>query len=459
MNESIKKWFEKNSQSVVDLTYDLWSHPELAYHEHHGCEVVAEFMRGQGFSVKEVAADDFHNPDAKANCVIATWGEGKPVIGILGELDCLPGLGQEAVPYRKPIPGPGHGCSHNLMGGGCVAAASSLKAAMEAEGLKGTIKLVDCPAEEAGDGKVRLARQGVFSDMDVCLSYHPDNSHFDFNAWECMAIMHLNIEFHGVAAHAAVAPWCGRSALDAAELMNIGVQYLREHMTRDCSIHYVYRDGGLAPNVVPDYAALNYYVRAADENLDDLFRRVIQIAKGAAMMTETTMEWSIENATSGFIPNLALNHIVYDAALKIPKLEFSEEDYAFAKTIYENATGKIAPEDPEQLISTTLMVPQDVPEFVSGSTDVGDVSHIVPIMHLTGSGRVMGLPSHHWTVTATAGMEIGQKATLYSYKILAQAGYDMIKNPELIERARAEFHEKNKEPYISREERDYSEMK
>ena len=247
--------------------------------------------------------------------------------------------------------------------------------------------------------------------------------------------------------------------MDAAELMNVGIQYLREHITPDCSLHYIYRDAGTAPNIVPDHASLDYYVRAADGNLDDLLRRVIQVAKGAELMTETKMEWHIRNATSGFIPNIALNHIVYNAALKIPKLEFCEEDYEFAREIYRNATGKEPPEEREELISTTLKEPCDETVFQTGSTDVGDVSHIVPVMHLQGSGRVMGLPSHHWTVTATAGMGIGQKAMLYSYKILAQAGYDMVKNPSLVETVRREFMKKSKEPYESREDRDYSELK
>lgn len=455
MNKEIKKWFEKNGQAVIDLTYDLWSHPEVAFREYHGCQAVAEFMENQGFTVTKVAAEAFADANVKPNTVIATWGTGKPVIGILGELDGLPGLGQEAVPYQKPIDGAGHGCSHNLMGGGCVAAASALKYAMEKEGLSGTIKLVDCPAEEAGSGKVFLARKEVFSDMDVCLSYHPDNSPFIFDAWECMAVMHLSIEFQGIAAHAAMMPWKGRSALDAAELMNIGVQYLREHITDDCSLHYVYRDGGMAPNIVPEYAALDYYVRAADDNLDDLLRRVLLIAEGAAMMTETKVNWNVESATCGFIPNITLNHIVYEAAKKIPALEYSSVDYQFARTMFSNATGREPPEEREELIGTKLKPPCDNIEFTPGSTDVADVSHIVPVMHLTGSGRVMGLPSHHWTVTATAGMEIGQKAMLFSYKVLAQAGYDLIKNPQDITKVRNEFKERNHKPYVSRMDCDY----
>ena len=453
MNEVMKDWFVRNSQSVVDLTLDLWNHPELAFHEYHACESVAAFMENQGFSVEKIAAEAFENPEARPNTVIATWGRGKPVIGILGELDGLPGLGQEAVPYPKPIAGSGHGCSHNLMGGGCVAAASALKQAMEEEGLEGTIKLVDCPAEEAGSGKVFLARNGVFSDMDVCLSYHPDNSPFIFDAWECMAVTHLLIEFHGVAAHAAMMPWKGRSALDGAELMNIGVQYLREHITDDCSLHYVYRNGGQAANIVPEYAALDYYVRAADENLDDLLRRVLRIAEGAAMMTETTVQWQIASATCGFIPNIALNHVVYEAAQKVPALKFTEEDYEFARTMFEKATGMKAPQEQEQLIASTLKPPCDKVNFTPGSTDVADVSHLVPVMHLTGSGRVMGLPSHHWTVTAAAGMGIGQKAMLYSYQVLAQAGYDLLKDPQALAVVRQEFKERNSKPYVSRMDR------
>ena len=453
MNDEIRKWFEENGQAVIDLTYDLWSHPELAYHEYHGCRAVAEFMRKQGFTVETRAAEDFFNKEAEPNTVIATWGFGKPVIGILGELDGLPGLGQEAVPYPKPIEGPGHGCSHNLMGGGCVAAAAALKAAMEKEGLKGTVKLVDCPAEEAGSGKVDLARNGVFDDMDLCLSYHPDNSPFLFDAWECMAVLHMNVQFRGISAHAAMMPWKGRSALDGAELMNIGVQFLREHMTQDCSLHYVYRDGGMAPNIVPEYASLDYYVRAADENLDDLLRRVLLIAKGAAMMTETEVSWDIKSATCGFIPNITLNHIVYEAAKKIPALRFTEEEYDFARQMYKNATGLDAPEEAEQVIATGLKPPCDQIKFTPGSTDIADVSHIIPVMHLTGSGRVMGLPSHHWTVTAAAGMGIGQKAMLFSYKVLAQAGYDILKNPDALEAVKKEFRQRCTEPYVSRMER------
>lgn len=455
MNVAIKEWFEQNGQAVVDLTYDLWCHPELAFHEYHGCQVVAAFMREQGFTVNERAAEAFNDSNAKPNTVIATWGNGSPVIGILGELDGLPGLGQEAVPYPKPIAGAGHGCSHNLMGGGCVAAASALKYAMEKEGLSGTVKLVDCPAEEAGSGKVFLARNDVFSDMDVCLSYHPDHSPFIFDAWECQAVTHLQLDFHGVAAHAAMMPWKGRSALDAAELMNIGVQYLREHITDDCSLHYVYRDGGEAPNIVPDHAALDYYVRAADENLDDLLRRVFLIAKGAALMTETDVEWQVKSATCGFIPNIALNHIVYEAAQKIPALKFDERDYQFASIMFQNAAGCQAPKEPEQLIATELKPPCDETTFTPGSTDVADVSHIVPVMHLTGSGRVMGLPSHHWTVTSAAGMSIGQKAMLFSYKVLAQAGYDLLKNPQSLAAVRKEFQERNSKPYVSRMDREY----
>lgn len=455
MNKAIGAWFEENSQKVIDLTLDLWNHPELAYHEYHGCQKVAEFMRNQGFQVKTAAAEAFHDEKARPNTVIATWGSGKPVIGILGELDGLPGLGQEAVPYPKPIEGSGHGCSHNLMGGDCVAAASALKQAMEEEGLSGTIKLVDCPAEEVGSGKVDLARNGVFSDMDVCLSYHPDNSPFILDAWECMAVMHLLVEFHGEAAHAAMMPWKGRSALDAAELMNIGVQYLREHITSDCSLHYVYRDGGVAPNIVPEHASLDYYVRAADENLDDLLRRVLLIANGAAMMTETKVEWHIVSATCGFVPNIALNHVVYEAAKKIPPLEYTQEEYEFARCMYCNATGEVAPADPEQVLATKLKPPCDEVIFTPGSTDIADVSHIVPLTHLMGGGRVMGLPSHHWTVTAAAGMGIGQKAMLFSYKALAQAGYDLIKDAEALEKVREEFRNKNTKAYASRMDRDY----
>ncbi|MGI6096855.1 MAG: amidohydrolase [Dethiobacteria bacterium] len=455
MNEAIKEWFDRYPEETIALTYDLWSHPELGLKEYHACKAVAKFMRKQGFEVKEVAAEDYHNPKAEPNTVIATWGSGKPVIGIIGELDALPDLGQEAVPYHAPIPGPGHGCSHNLMGGGSVSAASALKYAMEKEGLKGTVKFVDCPAEEIGCGKVHLARNGVFSDMDICLSYHPDNSEFIFDASEFAAVTTVIFEFTGIATHAAVKPWDGRSALDAAELMNIGVQYLREHITEDCSLHYIYTNGGQAPNIVPKYAALKYFIRAKEENIDDLMRRVFLIAEGAAKMTETSVRWHIHNATHGFIPNKALNRIVYEAAKKIPPLKYTEEDYEFARTMFKNFTGRAPPKDKEQLIATTLREPTGHATYCKGSNDISDVSHIVPVTHVRGGGRVIGLPSHHWTVTASAAVGIGQKAMLFAYKFIAQAGYDCLTNPELLKKVRDEFESLNLPPYRSRMESVY----
>lgn len=456
MNGYIKEWFDKEENSVIELSDELWSNPEVSYKEYHACEVVSDFMRKQGFKVSNYAAEDFKNPDARPNTVIATWGEGRPIIGILGEMDGLPGLGQQNVPYEKSIAGPGHGCGHNLIGGGCVAAASALKNAMEKEGLSGTIKLVDCPAEEVGSGKVDLAKNGVFSDMDVCLSYHPDNTDFIFDAWECQAIVHMIIKYSGKSSHAAMAPWKGRSALDAAELMNIGVQYLREHITQDCSLHYVYRHAGDSPNIVPNKAILDYYIRASDENLDDLLSRVLLIVNGAAMMTETKAEWEILSGTYGFIPNIELNHAVYNSARKIPPLEFTDEEYDFASIIYQNVMGKDAPKKKEDLLPTKLKPPCDEVEFTYGSTDVADVSHIVPVMHLTGSGRVKDLPSHHWSVTSVSGMSIGHKAMIYGYKIIAQAGYDLLTNPEVLKKVKEEFSERNGKEYIYKVDRDYS---
>lgn len=450
MNNAIKEWFDKYSEETVALTYDLWSHPELGLKEYHACKSVAAFMRKQGFDVKEVAAEDYTNPDAKPNSVIATWGSSKPVIGILGELDALPGLGQEAVPYKSPIPGPGHGCSHNLMGGGSVAAASALKYAMEKEGLKGTIKFVDCPAEEIGCGKVHLAKNGVFNDMEVCFSYHPDNSAFIFDASAFAAVTDVTFEFTGIATHAAVKAYDGRSALDAAELMNVGMQFLREHVTDDCCYHYIYTDGGQAPNIVPEYAALNYFIRAKDENIDDLMCRVFLVAKGAAQMTETSVKWKVNSATHGFVPNNSLNHIVYEAATKIPPIEYADKDYQFAKTMIENFTHKDAPTEHEELIATTLVAPTGFAPYCKGSNDISDVSHIVPVTHVRGGGRGLGLPSHHWTVTASAAVGIGQKAMLFAYKFVAQAGYDYLKDPQLIQKVQDEFKSRNVPRYVSR---------
>ena len=324
MNRSIAEWFDQNEKDVRALMHDIWEHPELGLEEEYASRAVGKYMVAQGFSVELRNAEKYEDLDAKPNTVIATWGTGKPVIGILGELDALPNLGQDPVPYESPRATAGHGCGHNLMAGGAAGAAAALKYAMEKEGISGTIRMVGCPAEEIGRGRVALIAAGAFDGMDIALAWHPRQAEFDFDDWQSLANNHIRFEFHGVPAHAKAAPWAGRSALDSAQLMNMGVEFQREHNTKDCKVHYIFRNGGLAPNVVPDYTCTYYYVRALNEHIDELTQKVINAASGASMIMGTSVEYTIESAVKGSQPNTTLNHHVYESALKIPALTYDE---------------------------------------------------------------------------------------------------------------------------------------
>lgn len=307
MNEYLNEWYEKNESRVFDLMHDIWKHPELGFDTHYACQATAEFARQEGFSVEVRDAEDFDNPEAKPNTVIARWGEGKPVIGIVGELDALPNLGEkEGVCHYEPVPGPGHGCGHNMMAGGAAAAAAALKYAMEKEGLSGTVELIEAPAEEVGQGKYLLAEAGVFEGLDMALMWHSGPGLLWFDPKSGMVAFTVNFRFKGKAAHAAGFPYKGRSALAAVQLMNIGCEFLREHTQRHVLIHYCITDGGTAPNVVPDSAASKYMFRA-DKDFDacnDAFKRAVKIAQGAAMMTETEMEYEVESVVPEFYLNL-----------------------------------------------------------------------------------------------------------------------------------------------------------
>lgn len=430
MNEILQDWFTKNEARVRTLAHAIWSHPESSMHEVYACQQVADFMQQEGFTVK--TAPVLPGKNATVNTVYATYGSGKPVIGILGEYDALEALGQAAVPYQSTIAGPGHGCGHNLICACSVAAAAALKSAMETEQLQGTLVYIAAPSEENLSGKVYLAAQGYFDNLDVCLCWHPGGNVVNFDNLVMTATTNILFEFTGKSAHAGNAPWEGRSALDAAELMSVGVNYLREHMLPDCRVHYVYQDGGAAPNIVPDHASVYYFIRSRDENNPDLVRRVKEIAQGAAMMTETTVHDTTITHCCGTMPSMSLNHFYYQSALKVPPLEYTAAEYAFARDLYCNVTGAAQPPADENLLPTKLHSPSEAEVFLGGSSDVGDVSHITPTIQAFGCGMIQGLPIHHWNVTATAGTSIGEKAAIYAGKQIAQCGYDILQTPEVI---------------------------
>ena len=286
---NMTKWMDENKAKFSDLAKQIWEHPELGYNESFASSLQIKTLEEAGFKVTSGIGDI---PTA----FVAEYGNGKPVIGILGEFDALPGLSQQVTPNMNPVVpnGPGHGCGHNLLGTAGVTAVIALKERMEAEMLPGTIRYYGCPAEELLSGKTFMARAGVFDDLDCALTWHPGTVNTTAN-FRMQALTAIEFYFSGRTAHAGAAPHLGRSALDAVELMNVGANYLREHVLDGTRIHYQITNGGMAPNVVPDKASVYYFLRAADrKQVDELEERLIKVAEGAAMMTETSVRWEIK---------------------------------------------------------------------------------------------------------------------------------------------------------------------
>ncbi len=428
MRAILQDWFSMHGGETIGLCKALWETPELPMQEFSACRTTADYMRANGFQVRTYHCKD---PGSEPNTVIATFGSGRPVIGIIGEYDALAGLGQQAAADRSPIPGPGHGCGHCLTTPACCTAAVAVKEAMVAESLPGTIKFMACPAEESGEGKVYLAQRGEFQGLDCCVSWHPMNYDLTPTEGSLLALCNMDLYYTGKAAHAAAMPELGRSALDAAELTNIGVQYLREHVTDDVRMHYVYTDGGAAANVVPDHAALHYILRARTlHSLKDVLERVKKVARGAAMMTETDVKINVTSISSETFIVHSFNRFCYQSLQTVPAPVYTAEEQAFAEKLYQNVMGKPAP---EHVIPTGVDAPTGVTSLVSASTDVGYLTHEVPTCRLFGWGMLRGVPVHHWGITAAAGMGIGQKAAVHAGMAVAQCVYDILRAPDEIE--------------------------
>ena len=444
LNKNIDRWYEIYSPDVNRLSDDIWEHPEVGMYTFYTCKATAEFMRSHNFEVQEL---DAAMKGGTPNCVIAKWGKGKPVIGIIGEFDALPALGQQCVPFHSPIEGPGHGCGHNLMAAGCAAATAALKEAIEYEKIEGTVVYLGCPAEETFEGKVHMIHNNLFNGIDLCLAWHPMDGEPCALELSCSAVYNIIMHFKGRSAHAGNDAHNGRSALDAAELTNVAVQYLREHVTSDVRMHHTYLHVGSAPNIVPDYAALNYFIRASRaEDCRKLYERVQKCAKGAAMATETEVSFEIKASAYDTLINFTLNKALYEAALKVPEIEYTKEEMEFVQELYKSVTGK---EPSHTILPTTIKKPTGIVGYCGGSTDVGDVSYLIPTVQYWGHVRLSGIPGHHWNTTAMMKHSVGHKGQIYSGKVLAQTGYDLLCNPDVIEEAWKEHHESmsNRENY------------
>ncbi len=455
-SDEIWRLVDARQDDFIALSDRVWEIPELCYGEFQSCAEHTAMLEAQGFRVSRDVA-------GIPTAVMGESGEDGPVIAILGEYDALPGLSQEAgVAEPRPLPGPGygHGCGHNLLGSASLLAATAVKDYLSANGLKGRVRYYGCPAEEGGAAKGFMARAGVFDDVDIAISWHP-SSFSGVMEPVSLANTRIDFAFTGRASHAAAAPHLGRSALDAVELMNVGVNYMREHMPSDARVHYAMLDaGGIAPNVVQAFAKVRYLIRARNlPELNRLIGRVRKIAEGAALMTETSVETQVVSAVSNLLPNTPLERALHDNLSRLGAPPFDEADRvaaaAFQATLSEEdiessyrRSGMLPVRDGLTLCDT--IVPLDAPTApMMGSTDVGDVSWVVPTVQARGAVYAIGTPGHSWQLTAQGKMPAAHKGLVHVAKVMAGTALDAIHNPELIAQAKADHQARvAKTPYV-----------
>lgn len=437
-------WAQKSKQDVVrsidagytkyaDVAHKIWEFAEVGYQETKSSALLQETLAQAGFKIEKGVA-------GMPTAFVASYGSGKPVIGILGEFDALPGVSQDAVPEIKKVEGrpAGHACGHHLFGTASAAAAIAVKDWLIANKKGGTIRFYGTPAEEGGSGKVYMVRDGLFKDVDVVFHWHPGAQN-SAAARSSLANKSGKFRFTGIASHAAAAPERGRSALDGVEAMNDMVNMMREHVSSESRIHYVITRGGEAPNVVPAFAEVYYYVRHPQRDVvKEVWDRVTRAAQGAALGTDTQVEWEITGGVYDMLPNEALARVV-DANLRVVGgYNYNEEEKAFAEKIQKTFTTV-----PPPLTSTnTISEFKILPGAGYGSTDVGDISWVVPTAGLSTAAWVPGTAAHSWQAVAAGGTTIGQKGMMMAAKTLALSIIDVYTNPTLVESAWKEFKSK-----------------
>ncbi len=429
------------SSDIHLMAMKLWDYSEIALMEAQSADFLIGVLKEEGFQVERGVAD-------MPTAFVATWGRGEPVVGVLAEYDALPGVGNAPVPHRQKREDgvtSGQGCGHNLFGAGSVGAAIALKRTMERHGLDGTVKLFGSPAEETVVGKVYMAKAGVFEGLDAVLDWHPGQETGVRNQ-PGRALNNFTVEFFGQAAHGAGDPWNGRSSLDAVELMNYGVNLMREHIRPAARIHYVIPQGGDAPNVVPEYAKVWYYVREADrDKVEEYYNWILKIAEGAAMGTRTTHEVTLITGVHELLLNRPLQEAMQANLEYVGAPEFSEEYQAFARELQRSLGLE------EEGLDTEIQPLADEPEPVTGgSTDVAEVSYIAPTVSVRVTSAAAEIPWHSWATAASHGTEGAVRAAVVAARVLALTGVDMLTDPDLLERAWADFNEKTEgKPYES----------
>ncbi len=444
---------EAHEADYIRLADQVFDTPEVAYTETKSCAAHLAQLQAEGARIFEALA-------GIPTAVMGEWGQGGPVIAILGEYDALPALGQEpGVAVQRPVGAAGHGCGHNLLGSAALLAAVALRDWLDETGTPGRVRYYGCPAEEGGAAKAFMVRAGVFADVDAAITWHPGD-YTGLMAPVALANMRIDFTFHGRAAHAASSPELGRSGLDAVELMNVGVNYMREHMPDDARVHYAYLDaGGEAPNVVQPRATVRQLIRARDnKGLRDLVARVRKIGDGAALMTETRVETKVVSAVSSMLSSPVLERVMEAQIVTIGAPVFDDADRAFARDIRKTLTNahiedtfyRVGREVDASLPLADFVVPlADQRPAGAGSTDVADVSWAVPTVQAWVATCALGTPFHSWQLTAQGKSPAAHKGMIHAAKIMAAVGRDLFAGPDILAQAKAEHAAKlTREPYI-----------
>ncbi|RHW36746.1 amidohydrolase [Lysinibacillus yapensis] len=455
---NVSEVINAKKEMFTSLSDKIWEHPELHFKEKYAVSLMEEALSAEGFQVQKNVAN-------LETAIMGSFGNGPTVIAFLGEYDALPFLSQEGgqtefCPVEEG--GNGHGCGHNLLGVGAFAAAVAAKAYVEKTNAPFTIRFYGCPAEENGSGKAHMTTHGVFDDVDLAISWHPNYMNSTMNM-RTLANYSAVFKFTGKSAHASAAPHLGRSALDAVELMNVGVNYLREHIIQEARVHYaVLHTGGTSPNVVQPYAEVMYLIRAPKkQQVMEIHKRIQKIAQGAALMTETTVKEAFEGTASDLIPNQTLAEVMQMQFEKAAPLHFDEQELAFAAKIYETldpevksgADMALSPDQKKALGDhrlSNLIMPLAPEAMLYGSTDVGDVSWVTPTVQCFATSLVWGTPLHTWQVVSVGKTSIGHKGMLYAAEIMSRTAIHCMENPEVIDQAKQELKTRlNGEQYKS----------
>ena len=427
-DEAIKD-IDSRYEDYKKIALQIWNYAEVGYKEKKSSALLQQTLQANGFTVQSGVAE-------MPTAFLASYGSGKPVIAILAEFDALPGLSQEANPEKKPITGidAGHGCGHHLFGTASVAAGIELKKLIESKKLSGTVRVYGCPAEEGGSGKVYLVRAGLFNDVDVAVHWHPSDAN-SITMTSALANTSAKFRFYGIASHASMAPEKGRSALDAVESMDYMANMMREHVPQETRIHYVITQGGKAPNVVPDFAEVFYYVRhPKKDQVVSIFQRLVKTANGAAMGTETKMDYEIIGGTHDLLINRTLGEAMQLDLQKVGGVTYTAEEIEFGKKLQSTFTYKVP-----AINSAANIIPLKNIDAGGGSTDVGDVSYAVPTVGLEAATWIPGTPAHSWQAVACGGTEIGTKGMMVAAKTMALMAIDLFSDPALINKAKQEF--------------------